>query len=64
MSLALATSDGAAEVLPPLLPPLFLVHDTATTAVTAITPTNATAPMAHLAAPPFFGGTGAGHSCC
>jgi len=66
LSLALATSEGAADVVPPppLLSPLFLVQDTATTAVTAITATNETAPMPHLAAPPFFGGTGAGHGCC
>jgi hypothetical protein len=66
LSFALATSVGAAEVVlppPPVPSPLFLVHDTATTAVTAITATNDTAPMAHLAAPPFFGGTGAGHGC-
>ncbi|MCT7364728.1 hypothetical protein A7G45_17785 [Mycolicibacterium llatzerense] len=69
LSFALATSDCAAEVLvppppPPLLSPLFLVHDTATVAVSAITATNDTAPMAHFAAPLFFGGTGAGHGCC
>ncbi|ORV13363.1 hypothetical protein AWB94_05165 [Mycolicibacterium canariasense] len=70
VSFALAKSDvgaplvvGAAVGLS--VPPLLFVHDTATTAVTAITPTSATPPMIHFTNPRFCGGGGVcGQPCC
>jgi hypothetical protein len=67
VSFALAKSDAGAplvvgDAVGLSVPPLLFVHDTATTAVTAMTPTSATPPMIHFAKPRFWGA--GGQPCC